>query len=105
MIVGTRLARIHCPSALSSMLFVAVTAASSTCQAANEPATCVSTYGYGTLALVARARKSGTSLAAPGLFRNGGCSSNTVEDSARLPSGATAIGPGAGNKWKWRGGV
>ena len=77
------------PSALSSRLLVAVTAASSTCQAANEPAACVSTYGYGTLALVARSRKSGTSFAAPGLFMNGGCSSKTVEDSASLPSGAT----------------
>ena len=33
------------------------------------------------------------------------CSSKTVEESARLPSGATTIGPGAGNRWKCRGGV
>src|SRR5712691_3531199 len=105
MIVSTRFFRSHWPIALSSRLLVAVTAASSTCHAAHDPDTSLSTYGYVTLALVARSRNSGIILAAPGLFVNGGCSSKTVTDSAFLPAGATASGPGAGNRWKCRGGV
>ncbi len=42
------------PSALSSRLLVAVTAASRICQAVNEAAACTSTEGRGSLALVAR---------------------------------------------------
>src|SRR5213594_2033500 len=41
---------------------------------------------------------------AAGLFVNGGCSSKNVRERASLASGATTRGPGAGKRWKCRGG-
>src|SRR2546428_13193861 len=98
MIVSTRLFFSHCDSTLSSRLFVAVTAASRHCQAAHEPATCVSTYGYGTFPFVARSRKSGTSFAAPALLLKGGCTSKTVTDIALLESDCLTSGPERGTQ-------